>query len=372
MSDAVTSDPIRPADGADDVEAVILVGGKGTRLRPLTLSAAKPMLPTAGAPFLEHLLSRVRAAGIRRVVLGTSYRAETFSGYFGDGSRFGLEIDYVIEDSPLGTGGAIRNVLDRVSAPTVMIFNGDILSGVDLTGMIDFHRRQQADVTLHLTKVDDPSAFGSVPTDPDGRVQAFLEKTENPPTDQINAGCYLFQRTVIESIPAGRVVSVERETFPGLLAGDARVYGYVDSSYWLDLGTPAAFVQGSADLVRGIAPTSALPAPAGDVLTLPGAVVAPTATLTGGTALGRDVSVGDDAAVAGSVVFDGAVIEAGATVTRSVIGARARIGAGAVVADAVIGDDAVVGPRCELLGGIRVWPGVELPEAGVRFSSDAS
>ena len=187
---------------AAEVDAVVLVGGQGTRLRPLTLSAPKPMLPTAGVPFLEHMLSRIRAAGIRHVVLGTSYKAETFTEYFGDGSAFGLEIDYVIEDVPQGTGGAIRNVAERLRADTVMVFNGDVVSGLDLNALLDTHRDNDADVTLHLVKVPDPRAFGSVPTGPDGRVEAFLEKTENPPTDQINAGCYVFRRSVIEDIPA--------------------------------------------------------------------------------------------------------------------------------------------------------------------------
>lgn len=354
-----------------DVDAVVLVGGRGTRLRPLTLSAAKPMLPTAGVPFLEHLLSRIREAGITHVVLGTSYRAETFTEYFGDGSAFGLEIEYVVENEPLGTGGAIRNVLDKLRAPTTMIFNGDILSGVDLTDLLQTHRTKDADVTLHLVKVPDPRAFGSVPTDADGRVEAFLEKTENPPTDQINAGCYVFRRSVIEQIPGDTVVSVERETFPGLLAADARVFGHVDSSYWLDLGTPAAFVQGSADLVLGAAPTAALPGATGPFLALAGSTVADSAAVTGGTALGAGASVAADAVVDASVVFDGAMIGAGARVERSIIGAGATIGAGAVLRDVVIGDRAVIGERCELLAGARVWPGVDLPAGGIRFSADA-
>ena len=325
-----------PVPAPIDVDAVVLVGGQGTRLRPLTLSAPKPMLPTAGVPFLEHLLSRIHQVGIRHVVLGTSYKAETFTEYFGDGSAAGLDIEYLVEDEPLGTGGAIRNVAGRLRADTVMVFNGDILSGLDLSALLATHHDNNADVTLHLVRVPDPRAFGSVPTDPDGRVQAFLEKTDNPPTDQINAGCYVFRRSVLESIPAGRVVSVERETFPGLLAAGARVFGQVDASYWLDLGTPAAFVRGSADLVTGIAPTDALPGPNGPALVLPGAAVAGDATVSGGSTIGRDVVVGAGAVVDGAVVFDGAVI----------------------------------GARCELISGVRVWPGVELPAGAVRFSAD--
>lgn len=351
-------------------EAVVLVGGKGTRLRPLTLSAPKPMLPTAGVPFLAHLLSRIRSAGITRVVLGTSYQAEVFAEHFGDGSRFGLEMSYVVEDEPLDTAGAIRNVYDRLRADDVLVFNGDVLSGASPADLLATHRAAGADVTLHLVKIADPSAFGSVPTDAEGRVSAFLEKTENPPTDQINAGCYVFRRSVIESIPAGRRVSVERETFPGLLAEGAHLHGFVDASYWLDVGTPAAFVRGSADLVRGIAPSDAVPGVPGERLVLAGAELAPDATVDGGTAVGAGAVIGAGARVRGSVLFDGAQIAEGAVVEGSVIGSSARVGAGTVLRGVVLGDGAVVGAGCELVQGARVWPGVVLPDGGVRFSPD--
>ena len=217
-------------------EAIILVGGQGLRLRPLTLSTPKPMLPTAGVPFLEHLLSRISAAGITRVLLGTSYQAQVFESAFGDGSKLDLELEYVVESEPLGTGGAMGNVAAQLRGDTVVVFNGDILSGLDVGGLLATHHERQADVTLHLTRVPDARAFGSVPTDAVGRVTAFLEKSPEPVTDQINAGTYVFRRSVLDSIPRGRVVSVERETFPGLLAAGARVVGHVDRSYWRDLG----------------------------------------------------------------------------------------------------------------------------------------
>ncbi|GAA4620082.1 sugar phosphate nucleotidyltransferase [Saccharopolyspora hordei] len=351
-------------------EAVVLVGGRGVRLRPLTLSAPKPMLPTAGVPFLRHLLSRIRAAGIEHVVLGTSYKAEVFAEHFGDGADLGLRLEYAVEPQPLDTAGAIRNVADRLSADDVLVFNGDILSGVDLTDLLATHRSTAADVTLHLVKVSDPRRFGCVPTDADGRVTAFLEKTDDPPVDQVNAGCYVFRREVIDRIPAGRPVSVERETFPELLASGARVQGHVDTSYWLDVGTPEAFVQGSADLVRGVVPTHALPGGPGEALLLDGASVAPGASVGGGSAVGAGCVVEDGARVEGSVLFDGVRVAAGAVVERSVVGAGATIGSGAVLRGAVIGDRAHVGAGCELLDGVRVWPGVELPEHGVRFSAD--
>ena len=355
---------------AGAVDAVILVGGKGTRLRPLTLSAPKPMLPTAGLPFLTHLLARIKAAGITHVILGTSFKAEVFEDHFGDGAELGLEIEYVTETEPLGTGGGIRNVLPKLRADNVIVFNGDVLGGTDLREVLASHTAHEADVTLHLVRVSDPRAFGCVTTDEDDRVLDFLEKTQDPPTDQINAGCYVFRREIIEKIPAGRPVSVEREVFPNLLADGRRVYGFVDSSYWRDMGTPEDFVRGSADLVRGIAPSPALNGQRGESLVHPGAGVAPGAVLIGGTVVGRGAEVGAGARLDGAVVFDGAVVEAGATVERSIIGFGARIGPRALVRDAVIGDGADIGARCELLRGARVWPGVTLPDGGVRFSTD--
>lgn len=353
------------------VDAVVLVGGKGTRLRPLTLSAPKPMLPTAGLPFLTHLLSRIAAAGIEHVILGTSYKPAVFEAEFGDGSALGLQIEYVTEEHPLGTGGGIANVAGELRNDTAMVFNGDVLSGADLAQLLDFHRSNRADVTLQLVRVGDPRAFGCVPTNEEDRVVAFLEKTEDPPTDQINAGCYVFERNVIDRIPQGREVSVEREVFPALLAdGDCKIYGYVDASYWRDMGTPEDFVRGSADLVRGIAPSPALRGHRGEQLVHDGAAVSPGALLIGGTVVGRGAEIGPGTRLDGAVIFDGVRVEAGCVIERSIIGFGARIGPRALIRDGVIGDGADIGARCELLSGARVWPGVFLPDGGIRYSSD--
>jgi mannose-1-phosphate guanylyltransferase len=353
-----------------EVDAVVLVGGQGTRLRPLTLSAPKPMLPTAGLPFLTHLLSRIAEAGIEHVVLGTSYKANVFESEFGDGSKLGLQIDYVTESEPLGTGGAIANVTEKLRYDTAMVFNGDVLSGCDLRALLGCHERNGADVTLHLVRVGDPRAFGCVPTDGDGLVTAFLEKTQDPPTDQINAGCYVFGRAAIERIPKGRPLSVEREVFPTLLSDGLRVCGYVDASYWRDMGTPEDFVRGSADLVRGIAPSPALRGHRGEQLVHDGAAVAPGALLIGGTVVGRGAEIGPGTRLDGAVIFDGVRIEAGSVIERSIIGFGARIGPRALIRDGVIGDGADIGARCELLRGARVWPGVSIPDGGIRYSTD--
>lgn len=357
-------------------EAILLVGGKGTRLRPLTVHTPKPMVPAAGVPFLTHQLARARAAGVEHIVLATSYLAEVFEPYFGDGSSLGLHIEYVTEQEPLGTGGAIRNVAPKLSSgpdEPVLIFNGDILTGLDIRALVTSHTVSGADVSLHLTRVEDPRAFGLVPTDATGRVTAFLEKPQTPEeivTDQINAGAYIFRRSVIDTIPSGRPVSVERETFPGLLASGAHLQGMVDSTYWLDLGTPAAFVRGSADLVLGRAPSPAVPGRCGDRLVLPTASVAPDAKLTGGTVVGAGAVIGAGARVDGSTVLENATVEPNAVIMDSLVGAGAVIGARTVLAGAVIGDGARVGADNELRDGIRIWCGSTLPDASVRFSSD--
>ncbi|PVC86195.1 NDP-sugar synthase [Streptomyces sp. CS131] len=357
-------------------EAILLVGGKGTRLRPLTVHTPKPMVPAAGVPFLTHQLARARAAGVEHIVLATSYLAEVFEPYFGDGSSLGLHIEYVTEQEPLGTGGAIRNVASKLSSgpdEPVLIFNGDILTGLDIRALVTSHTVSGADVSLHLTRVEDPRAFGLVPTDATGRVTAFLEKPQTPEeivTDQINAGAYIFRRSVIDTIPSGRPVSVERETFPGLLASGAHLQGMVDSTYWLDLGTPAAFVRGSADLVLGRAPSPAVPGRCGERLVLPTASVAPDAKLTGGTVVGAGAVIGAGARVDGSTVLENATVEPNAVITDSLVGAGAVIGARTVLAGAVIGDGARVGADNELRDGIRIWCGSTLPDASVRFSSD--
>lgn len=357
-------------------EAILLVGGKGTRLRPLTVHTPKPMVPAAGVPFLTHQLARARAAGVEHVVLATSYLAEVFEPYFGDGSALGLHLEYVTEREPLGTGGAIRNVASRLRAAPdepVLIFNGDILTGLDIGTLVRTHTTAGADVSLHLTRVDDPRAYGLVPTDETGRVTAFLEKpqtVEEIVTDQINAGAYVFNRSVIDSIPTGRPVSVERETFPDLLARGAHLHGLVESSYWLDLGTPQAFVRGSADLVLGRAPSPAVPGRCGDRLVLDGARVADDAKLTGGTVIGRSARVGEGTWIDGSTVLEGAVVGEGAVVADSLIGAGARVGARTVLRDAVVGDGAVVGADNELRDGLRVWCDADIPPGALRFSSD--
>lgn len=354
------------------MEAVIVAGGLGSRLRPLTARHPKHVLPVAGVPFLAHQLARLATAGTKHVVLATSYRAEELESVLGDGSAFGVRLTYVHERVALGTGGAIRNALDSLEGgpdDPLVVLNGDQLSDHDVVAQVDRFRAAGADVSLHLVVVADPRAYGCVPTRADGRVTAFLEKSPDPVTRQVNAGCYVFRRAVLAEIPAGEAVSVERETFPRLLRAGRLLIGHRDDGYWTDVGTPAALVRASSDLVRGLVRSPALPEPPGEALVHPSARVHPAARVVGGTAVGPQCTVGDGAFVDGSVLMAGVVVAAGATVVDSALGPGAEVGRDTVVDGSVLGDGAVVGACCELRGGVRIGCDVHVPDAGLRFSA---
>ncbi|CAN2184968.1 GCD1 Nucleoside-diphosphate-sugar pyrophosphorylase involved in lipopolysaccharide biosynthesis/translation initiation factor 2B, gamma/epsilon subunits (eIF-2Bgamma/eIF-2Bepsilon) [Candidatus Nanopelagicaceae bacterium] len=307
--------------------AILLVGGFGTRLMPLTKNTPKPMLTVAGIPVTEHQIAMAKAAGISEIVLATSYLSEIFTPYFGDGSKWGIKIKYAIEKEPLGTGGAIRNAAQLLSSnESIVILNGDVLSSHDLAGQIRQHEAHDADVTLHLTQVEDARAFGCVPTDDQGRVTAFLEKMDNPITNQINAGCYVFNPRVLSTIPLDTVVSVERETFPQLVANNAVVYGYVENAYWLDIGTPRALLKASIDIVHK----------SGESLVMSSAQIDPTATISGGSCVGLNSVVGPDVTIEGSIIEANVVIEKGAIITNSFVAAGAHVDKGAVIGSSFV------------------------------------
>jgi len=296
--------------------AILLVGGFGTRLMPLTKNTPKPMLTVAGVPVTEHQIAMAKSAGITEIVLATSYLSEVFTPYFGDGSKWGIKIKYVVEKVPLGTGGAIRNAakLLETNGP-VVVLNGDVLSSHNLAEQIRQHEAHHADVTLHLTEVQDARAFGCVPTDSNGRVTAFLEKMENPVTNQINAGCYIFNPRVISTIPLDAVVSVERETFPDLVSSGAKVFGYVENAYWLDIGTPRALLKASIDIVKRN----------GEFLAMPSSTIDPTAVITGGSCIGPNSTVGAGAHIVGSIVEAGTDIGPNAKISDSFVASGAEV-----------------------------------------------
>ena len=293
---------------------ILLVGGFGTRLKPLTNQTPKPMLPVGGLPVTEHQLLAAKKAGITTVILATSYLSEVFIPYFGDGSKWGMQLKYAVEKEPLGTGGAIRNAAELIDLEAAkaaheefVIFNGDVLSHHSIATQLEFHRKNKADVTLHLINVEDARAFGCVPTDKDGRVTAFLEKMDNPVTNAINAGCYIFSPSVISDIPLNKVVSVERETFPNLVNSGRPVFGYSEQSYWLDIGTPAALFKGSRDLVNGAFA-------AGE-----GTTFGPDSLATGGSSIGANCDIGQGVTIDNSIIGDGVKIGDGAQIRDSFI-----------------------------------------------------
>ena len=296
---------------------ILLVGGFGTRLKPLTDESPKPMLPVAGLPVTEHQILAAKRAGIHTLVLATSYLADVFTPYFGDGAKWGMKILYAVEKEPLGTGGAIRNAAELLGRDEpVVIFNGDVLSRHSIANQIAFHLENKADVTLHLIDVEDARAFGCVPTDSDGRVTAFLEKMDNPVTNSINAGCYVFSPSVIDQIPLGKVVSVERETFPALVSSGRPVFGYKEQSYWLDVGTPAALFKGSRDLVEG------------DFQAMADTTIASDAVITGGTSIGARCSIGSGVQIDDCIIGDDVTIGDGAVLTHTFIAHGTDVAAG--------------------------------------------
>lgn len=354
------------------MEAVIIAGGLGSRLRPLTDRRPKHLLPVGGVPFLAHQLTKLAAADVSHVVLATSYHAEEFRPAFGDGSQFGLSLSYVREPEPLGTGGAIRHAaaaLDAAAAEPVIVLNGDQLSGHDIPAQVAAFLASAADVSLLLVEVADARPYGCVVTAGSGRVTAFAEKSSQPPTLQVNAGCYVFRRAVIDEIPAGQVVSVERETFPAMLLQGRAVVAHVESAYWLDIGTPATLVQASIDLVRGIAPSPAYRHAPADMLVQEDAEVDVSAVTRGGSVVGRGAVVAAGAVVDGSVLFPGVRIDAGAVLVDSVIGEGARVGAESQLRSAAVGDEAEVGARCLLAPGVRIGCGAVIAD-GTHTSAE--
>lgn len=318
--------------------AILLVGGKGTRLQPLTNNSPKPMLPVGGVPFTEHQIIKAREAGISEIVLATSYLAEIFQPYFGDGSKFGIAVKYAVEEVALGTGGAIHNAAKLLApADQVVIFNGDVLSAHDLTKQIKFHEEKAADVTLYLTEVADARAYGSVELLAGERVKSFLEKMENPPSNLINAGCYVFNRNVIDEIAEGKVVSVERETFPQLLAADKKVFGFIDRSYWLDIGTPAALIKGSKDLITGKVFSAATPKHVGDSIIASDVKVGEASKINSGSFVHSQVIVEGNCEISGSIIGSGATIGANCKIIDSFIAPNTKIPAGTVVISNYLG-----------------------------------
>jgi mannose-1-phosphate guanylyltransferase len=347
----------------DPVQALVLAGGEGTRLRPLTYTTPKPVMPLAGRPFLSYMLDWLGTHGVEEVILSCGFLSDGVKRILGDIYQ-GMRLRYVIEPEPLGTGGPVRLALDEgVLAERLLVLNGDCLTDIDLTEETAQHERTGAKATLALTAVEDVTGYGVVPTDEEGRVEAFLEKADGSvPTDRINAGAYVLEREVIEAIEPGRPVSFEHEVFPALVGNG--LYGYLAAGYWIDIGTPDRYLEATWDLLSG-RPASKLP-PRDET----GSLVYPNCLVSGAhvgpqSVLGPHCSVGTDSTIERSVLHEGVVVAADCVVRESVLADRVRVGEGARIGPrALVGSEAVIAAGAVVETGARIDPGatVEAPE----------
>lgn len=327
--------------------AVILVGGFGTRLRPLTLSTPKQMLPIVNRPMIEHVLAHLHTHGIDDAVLSLGYRPDAFTDAYPDGVCAGVTVHYAVEPEPLDTAGAIRFAARHAGIDErFVVVNGDVLTDLDIGALVEFHVERGAEATIALHKVEDPSAFGVVPTDADGRVLAFVEKPprDEAPTDLINAGTYVFEPSMLDRIPEGRKVSIERETFPQVVA-DGRLFATTADTYWIDAGTPAKYLEAQLDLLHGrFGPPVAGVSPEAEIS--PGAVLADAV-------VGAGAVVHHGVILERSIVLPGAEIHEGAEVLDSIVGARATVGVGATIRNLTVLGNGVDVAAGESLDGVK-------------------
>lgn len=344
------------------MRGVILVGGEGTRLRPLTWRRPKAMAPILGRPFLEHMLVFLRGQGVDEIMLALGHQPDAIQRYFGDGSRWGVRLSMAVEPQPLGSGGAIRQFRERLTEP-FFAFNGDILTNVRLAPMIARHRETAAAVSIFFIAVDDPSMFGVARLDGDGRVLEFVEKPPagRAPSNWANAGVWLFQPQVLARVPEGRRSMVETELFPELIAAGERVQAFCEACFWVDIGTPSRYLDAQlrmlAEPALRVLPLRPWPdrsdraalSAEDDPATAPTPAVAPGVELRGPVLLGRGVQVAAGARLVGPLAIgDGCRIEAGAALERSVLWEGCTIGAAARIAGSVLADGVRVGPGAEL------------------------
>jgi mannose-1-phosphate guanylyltransferase len=341
------------------VQALVLAGGEGTRLRPLTLTVPKPVMPLAGRPFLSFMIDWLRGHGVDDVVLACGFLAEAVQEVLGDAHK-DVRLRYVVEDEPLGTAGPARLAAELgLLEDRLLVLNGDVLTDIDLTAQLALHERAGAAATLALVAVEDTASYGVVPTFEDGRVEAFLEKSTGPvPTDRINAGAYVVERSVIDAIPAGRPVSFEREVFPRL-ADEGTLYGHAAEGYWIDIGTPERYLEATHDLLSGRVKSTLPQRDAGGSLLYEG-VDAAAAEIGPLSVLGPGCSVGG-----------------GSKIERAVLHSGVHVGAGCVVRDSVLGDLVVLEDGARVEGGAMVGRGARVAadrrvEAGARVPPGAT
>ncbi len=370
------------------MKAVILVGGEGTRLRPLTVNAPKPMIPVLNKPFLEHVLEYLVHFGITDVILSMGYRSEVITRHFGDGAAFGVNLVYVHEETPLGTAGAVKNA-ERYLDGTFFVFNGDVLTSLDLGSMLEFHRQKSAAVTIALTPVEDPTAYGLVEIDDESRVRRFVEKPtwDSVTTNLINAGTYIVEPEVFRYVPPRLYYMFEHGLFPVLLQTGDPMYGYPSNAYWIDIGTPQKYLALHRDILTErvevripgrrlregiwvdedceIHPTAKLTSP---VVLGRGVVVGPNSVITGPVSLGPGCRIGRNTHVEDAVVWADTQIGDSVTMKKCVVGSGTRIEDHCWITNgAIIGDRCQIGAGNKLEHAIRIWPGKTIDANTITF-----
>lgn len=370
------------------MKAVILVGGLGTRLRPLTCNTPKPMLPLVNQPFIEFLLTRLRDQGVTEVILAVQYLAQRFVEVLGDGERLGLKLHIIEEPEPRGTAGAVKNV-EHLLDSTTFIFNGDVMTDLDLQAMLTFHREKGSKVTISLTPVDDPTQFGLVETNAEGQIRRFLEKPrpEDVTTNLINAGTYVVEPEVFRYVPPAQYYMFERGLFPVLLQTGDPMFGYPSRAYWTDIGKPQTYIDVHHDILIGkvkyafrgeqtderlwlegdahIHPSAQI---VGPVVLGAGVTIGRNARIIGPTVIGAGCQIGTEVEIEGAVLWENNRVEEGTLLRNCVLGKGNYIGARShIIAGTIISDDCSIGAENRLERGIRIWPGTALKDQAVSF-----
>jgi mannose-1-phosphate guanylyltransferase len=337
------------------MKGLILAGGKGTRLRPLTINTPKPVVPVANAPFLLYQIDLMKSAGIDEIILSLSYQPRKIEDLLKDGSDYGVTIKYAVEGTPLGTGGAFKNAEEQIDSTTV-VFNGDVLTSLDLNAVIARHRKASAVATLVLTPVENPSAYGLVETDSAGRVQSFIEKpgAAEVTCNNINAGVYVLEPSVLRYMPKGEAYSFERGLFPTLLEKEELVLSYILDGYWIDIGTPQKYLEVHHDILAGRFRSQRIPPRAGPTVGSANAtvdaksIIDSDVTIRAGahienSVIGRNCKIGESAHIVDSVIWPGTTIDAESRLTGCIVGKGCMIGHSAVLnPGTVLGDKTVI------------------------------
>ena len=352
------------------MKAVVLVGGKATRLEPLTINVPKAMVPVINTPFLEYVIRNLAGHGFKEIILALGHMSQPIQDYFMDGSRFGAKLYYSMEDTPLGTAGATKKA-EKYLGETFLVFNGDDFMDLDFAAMIDLHKTSGAKVTIALTRVDDPTNYGVVETDASSRVLHFTEKPkpEEVTSNMVNAGAWLVEPEVMSRIPPETQISFERTVFPEMLARHEPVYAYTSHGYWMDAGTPERYLLLHRDLLSG---KSKQYIPARGLVVGEYTDIDPTARVTGQVVIGANCSIGARVKITGpAVIGDGSAILADSVIEYSVIWKNVRIESGVHLKESIVADSChlISGSRGEtvVLGANVTVPGNCLLETGSRI-----